>query len=59
MSTSTKTSTGSLPAAAATHPAIPSIALLSDAFASTPTVTTTVVSNVATPSAGQKRKASP
>jgi hypothetical protein len=62
MSGLTTTTTASLPAAtaaAATHAAIPSTASASDGFASTPTVTDATAANVATRSAGQKRKASP
>jgi hypothetical protein len=55
----TTTSTGSLPAATATHAAIPSTASALDGFASTPNATTANDANVATPSAGQKRRARP
>jgi hypothetical protein len=60
--TTTATATGSLPAAAAaatTSAAIPSPASASDALASTPTVASFAVANVAAPSAGQKRKECP
>jgi hypothetical protein len=57
MSALTTTVTATLPAAA--RASIPSTGYASDAFASTPTVATTAVANVAIPSAGQKRKAHP
>jgi hypothetical protein len=53
----TTASTASLPAAAAMHAKIPSIASASDGFASTHDVAAANAANVATPSAGQKRRA--